>query len=173
MAQGVSVWCVCLGACMLRGVKSTTRLGLPSALGLITMRWLHVTGSLTGTFSSTPSLQSRSSPLLTSFCQWRGTWLGVWTATGIASSLTNMRSGGELSMSGKVCFSQQLKALLLYLSKMYFLRFGKLAGVGAQGICGRLVGGSSLTGHWHAVSLWPGTPVLEQGWSIGLVKAER
>ena len=64
-------------------------------------------------------------------------------------------------MRGSGWRSQQLNALLLYLSKMYFLSVGRFSWVGAHGSIGWLVGGSPRVGHWHGVSPGLGTPVLE------------
>ena len=75
--KGDCVWWVSLIACWLRGCMSTVRRGFPFFFAHTTMRWHHVTGSPTGTGSSTPSLTSRSSPALTSSCQWIGTGIGV------------------------------------------------------------------------------------------------
>ena len=84
-------------------------------------------------------------------------------ATGVASSSTNILSGGAPSMSVSGCFSQTLNALALYLFKMYCLRMGRFSGVGAHGRCGRLVGGSARLGQVHSVSEGPVTPELEHG----------
>ena len=154
---------------MFKAVESTTRLGFPLVLAVISIRWHHVTGSLTGTFSKTPSSQSLSRPLFTSDLQCNGTWGGVCTATGTASSLTNRRNGGDLSMRGNGCFSQQLNADPAYRSRMYCFSVGRFSSVGGHGRIIGEVGGSVLRGHWQGWSSGPGTPVLEQGWRRGVV----
>ena len=84
-------------------------------------------------------------------------------ATGVASSSTNIFSGGDPSMSVRGCFSQTMNVLALYLFKMYCLMIGRFSGVGAHGSCGRLVGGSARLGQVHSVSEGPVTPELEHG----------
>lgn len=145
---------------MFRAWKSTTLRGSPVGLGCTTILLHHWTGSLTGTFSSTPSLQSLSRPPLTASCQCRGTWAGVWTATGLAEGSTCSRSGGLPVIKGKGCFWQMLKAEELNLLRMYSLRIGRLLTVAGQGSVGFSVGGRLRTGHLH--SSVPGmiTPVL-------------
>ena len=88
------------------------------------------------------------------------------TATGTASSLRNSRSGGDLSIRGNGCCSQQLKAELENLSRMYFFKIGKFSSVGGQGKTTGDVGGSVRLGHVHGGSSGPGTPVLEQDWDF-------
>ena len=83
-------------------------------------------------------------------------------ATGTASSLRNRRSGGDLSIKGNGCFSQQLNAELENLSRMYFFKTGKFSSVGGQGKITGVVGGSVRLGHVHGGSSGPGTPVFEQ-----------
>ena len=165
-AHGVSVWCVCLGATLFRAVKSTTRLGSPLLLAVIIMRWHHVTGSFTGTFSNTPSLQSLSKPLFTSSFQWSGTRGGVCTATGTASSLIKMRNGGDFCIRGSGCFSQRLNAELENLSSMYCFKTGRFSSVGGHGKTIGVDGGIVRLGHGHGESSGPGTPVFEQGFDL-------
>ena len=76
-------------------------------------------------------------------------------------------------MRGKGCFSQQLNAELLYLSRMYCFNTGRFSSVGAHGKCGWVVGGSVRFGHLHGASLMLGTPVLEQASGMGLVTGHR
>ena len=92
--------------------------GDPSVFGVITILLHHETGSLTGTFSMTPSCTSRSRPALTCFSQWYGTALGVRAAVGVACGSTCNLNGGVPSIRGRACLSQQLKAELAYLFKM-------------------------------------------------------
>ena len=81
-------------------------------------------------------------------------------ATGVTSSSTNILSGGASSIRLRGWFSQQLKALLLYLLRMYFLSIGRFSGVGAQGSWGLLVGGGDRLGQVHGDSVADGTPEL-------------
>ena len=87
-------------------------------------------------------------------------------ATGTASSLRNKRKGGDLSIRGNGCFSQQLNAELENLSRMYCFKTGKFSSVGAQGNTTGAVGGSVRLGHVHGGSSGPGTPVFEQDLDI-------
>ena len=137
------------------------------------MRWHHVTGSLTGTFSRTPNLTSLSKPRWTLSCQCSGTWAGVCTATGVASVSTKIRNGGHLSIRGSGCVSQQLKDELRYLSRMYFFRMGRFSSVGGQGKCAGVAGGSVLRGHLQGLSSGPAMPVLIQGSGMGLVTEDK
>ena len=146
---------------MFSSVKSTTRLGLPSALVVVTMRLHQSTGVLTGTRSMTPSCSSLSRPALTADFQCSGTVLGVWTALGVTFSDVKILRGGEDSISLRGCFSQQLKALLAYLLRIYCLRMGRFSGVGGQGSTGGLVGGDSRLGHEQPSSSCVGTPEFE------------
>ena len=75
--------------------------------------------------------------------------------------------GGDLSISFSGCVSQQLKALLAYLSRMYCFSFGRFSRVGAQGSTAGARGGNSLLGQLQAVSLGDGTPEFEH--LLGLV----
>ena len=115
----------------------------------------------------TPSCSSLSRPCLTAAFQCRGTVLGVWMALGVADSSVKIFMAGDLSISFKGCFSQQLKAELAYLSRINFFSCGKLSTVGAHGRIGGDVGGSSRLGHVHAVSEGVGTPELEH--CVGLI----
>ena len=65
-----------------------------------------------------------------------------------------------MSINLKGCFSQQLNALLAYLSSMYCFRVGKFSTVGAQGITDGTGGGKSRRGQAHE-ALLVGTPELE------------
>ena len=64
-------------------------------------------------------------------------------------------------MRGRICLSQQLKALALYLSSMYCLRYGRFSSVGSQGREGGVVGGRALVGQLQGVSPSLTTPELE------------
>ena len=57
---------------------------------------------------------------------------------------------------------QQLKLLVLYLSKIYCFNFPTFSGVGGHGSIGGVDGGSSLGGHEQGVVSGVGTPELEQ-----------
>ena len=70
-----------------------------------------MTGSPTGTGSRTPSETSWSSPALTSSCQWSGTGIGLWCATGFALGST-ISLIGMLSIRGSGWCSQVLKVLI-------------------------------------------------------------
>ena len=62
-----------------------------------------------------------------------------------------------------------LKALALYLSRMYWRSLGTFSGVGAQGRTAGVSGGSSLLGQEQAVSDDDvGTPELEQLGLLGV-----
>ena len=135
------------------------------------MREHHVTGSLTCTRSSTPSLTSRSRPAFTSAAQWIGTDAGEWTATGCAALSTNNRNGGLSCISGNGWCSQVLNALAAKRSKIYCFSCGRFSLVGAQGSTGVVVGGVCLTGHEQGWSEGPATPVLVQGGSVAVAAA--
>ena len=85
-------------------------------------------------------------------------------ATGVASSSIKIRSGGAESMSLRGWCSQQLKAELLYLSKIYCFKMWRFSSVGAQGNTGGDCGGGSLLGQEQGWSCWSpviGTPEFE------------
>ena len=96
--HGDFVWWVCLGVALFNAVKSTTHRGLPSGFGVISILLHHFTGSLTGTFSSTPRATLRSNPCLTAAFQCKGTGLGMCTATGEANSSVNIFNAGAESI---------------------------------------------------------------------------
>ena len=96
------------------------------------------------------------------------TYTGAWSVDGsrLRFLICINLQGGDLSINFRGCFSQQLKALLAYLSRMNCLSLGKFSTVGAQGRLSGAVGGSSLLGQAH-VSPEVGTPELEH-W-VGLM----
>ena len=70
----------------------------------------QVIGSLTGTGSRTPNERSWLRPACTSFCQWSGTGMGVWWATG--SALVSIMSLiGTPAMTGKCWCSNVLNVI--------------------------------------------------------------
>ena len=71
----------------------------------------------------------------------------------------------SINLSG--CFSQQLKALLACLSKMYFFNVGRFSAIGAHGNTGGVEGGSCLIGQEQVLSFKAGTPELEH--LVGLI----
>ena len=156
MDQGLSVWWVCLGAYLFTSWKSTVRQCYQFALAVTTILDVQLTDSFTGTRSITPNLSSLSSPALTDADQWTGTLLGVKIETGLANLSTNR--GGESFMRGSACISQQLKALLEYLSKMYFFSLGRFSLVGLHGSCGECPGGSVRAGQLQGLSIGPAIP---------------
>ena len=93
--------------------------------------------------------------------------MGVWIAVGVAASSVKILIGGDLSINLRGCFSQQLKALLAYLSRMYCFNFERFTGVGGHGSTAGVRGGSSLLGQLQAVSVGEGTPEFEH--FVGLV----
>ena len=95
------------------------------------------------------------------------------TATGVASVSTKIRNGGHLSIKGRGCVSQQLKAELPYLSRMYFFKIGRFSSVGGHGKCAGVVGGNVLRGHLHGASSSAAMPVLIQGSGMGLVTEDK
>ena len=129
------------------GLKSTTRRGEPSALGVMCILEHQVSGVLSGTLSSTPRRTSRSSPSRTLLCQASGTWEGVLIAVGFAAGFTNKRSGSLSDMSGKLWCSQTLNAEEENQSRINCLMIGKFSSVGSQGRVGVAVGGNVLLGH--------------------------
>ena len=131
-----------------------TRLGVPSCFGVTSMRLHQESGVLTGMRSITPSLSSLSNPAFTSAIQWEGTTLGEVIAVGVACSSTKRRNGGASDMVGRICCSQQLKAELLNLSRMYY------STVGSQGMTGGSDGGGPRLGHLHGRWCGPRTPVF-------------
>ena len=89
-----------------------TRRGLPSCFGVITILEHQVKGSFTWTGSSTLRRTSLSKPALTALAQCNGIGLGVYMAVGVAWESTKSLRGGELSIKGSGCISQQLNAEL-------------------------------------------------------------
>ena len=141
------MWCNCLGAFLFTGVKSMTLRGEPLVLGVMTIRLHQETCSFTPTFSNTPRCTSRSRPIFTSCSQWIGTALGVIAAIGVACGSTYNLRGGAVSIRGNFCFSQQLKAELAYLFKIYCFNICKFSGDGSHGNSGISWGGKVLVGH--------------------------
>ena len=88
------------------------------------------------------------------------------TATGTASSLIKIRSGGDCSIKGSGCCSQRLNAELENLSRMYCFKIGRFSSVGGHGKAIGVVGGIVRLGHRHGESFGPGTPVFEQGFDL-------
>ena len=82
-------------------------------------------------------------------------------AVGRASSSTNILRGGELSIRRRGWCSQTLKALALYLSRMYCRSRGTFSGIGAQGRMAGVWGGSSRLGQEQESEEEVGTPELE------------
>ena len=121
---------------------------------------VHVSGTFTSIFWSTPNLTSRSKPPLTASCQCRGTTAGDFIATGVASGFTKSLSGGLFSINGKGCLSQTLKAEAAYRLMIYCLRMGRLSTVGLQGSVGMSDGGSVRGGHEQTLSPGMMMPVL-------------
>ena len=160
MAQGAWVLCVCLGACLLMGPKSTTLLGDPSAFGVMCILEHQRSGVLTGTLSMTPNRTSRSKPSRTLSCQASGTCDGFLIAIGLAWGSTYRQSGSLLFISGKTCLSHTLKAEQENLSRMNCFRIGRFSGVGSHGRGGVSVGGRVRSGHLQGWSDCVGTPLF-------------
>ena len=124
-------------------------------MGVMTVREHQVTGSFTGTLSSTPSL--------TSFDQCMGIGEGEWsqwTAFGLADSSTNSLRGGLSFINGKGWCSHTLNPDEAYRSRMYCLMRGRFSLFGGHGSLGGSLGGSCLTGQLQGVSSDLGTPVF-------------
>ena len=92
--------------------------------------------------------------------------LGVCTALGFAFSSVYILRGGDLSINFRGCLSQQLNALLEYLSRINCFKVGRFSTVGAHGMTDGTGGGMSRRGQAHG-ELVVGTPELEH--FVGLI----
>ena len=121
---------------MLRCWRSTVRLGVPSFLGITTMRAHHLVGTTCGTGSMVPSCTSRSRSDLTADFQWWGTGMGVWKTLPWASGQKWAFRGWPV-ISGRVWCSQVLKAEEAKWDKSHcsnLTRFSLVGGYGSS--CG-------------------------------------
>ena len=80
---------------------------------------------------------------------------------GLVDSSTNSRRGGLSSISLRGWCEQQLKLLVLYLSKIYCFNFPTFSGVGGHGSIGGVHGGNSLGGQEQGAVSGVGTPEFE------------
>ena len=115
--KGVSVKWVWRCVAELTERKSTTRRGSPLFLPTTCILLHHVVGVFDGTLSMTPKAMSCSSSCLTCSVQWAGIDDGLWTAVGVAPSLTRSRNAGNPVIKGRGWWGHVLNAEEAYVSR--------------------------------------------------------